>query len=58
MNNEAYTAYPSEAEVLLCEGYKIFVLGFDKCVKISNKEGQLAPFNGQQMTVVHLFNNR
>ena len=55
MNNEAYTAYPSEAEVLLCEGCEIWVLGVDKSVKISNNEGQIAPFNGQQMTVVHLF---
>ena len=29
MNNEAYTAYPSEAEVLLTEGCKIDILGID-----------------------------
>ena len=27
MNNEAYTAYPSEKEVLLSEGCKVYILG-------------------------------
>ena len=57
MNNEAYTAYPSESEVLLCEGCKIYVLGIDYGVKIENNEGEIAKYNGQQMTVVHLFHN-
>ena len=39
MNNEAYTAYPSEAEVLLCEGCPIHVLGIDFKVKIDNTQG-------------------
>ena len=55
MNNEAYTAYPSEAEVLLCEGCRIHVLGVDYGVKIDNVEGQIADFNGHKITVVHLF---
>ena len=36
MNNEAYTAYPSEAEVLLTEGCSIYVLAVDFGVKIEN----------------------
>ena len=55
MNNEAYTAYPFEDEVLLCEGCPINVLGIDYGVKIDNGEGQIAKFNGQKITVVHLF---
>ena len=55
MNNEAYTAYPSEAEVLLTEGCKINVLAVDYGVKISNALGQIGFYNGRQMTVVHLF---
>ena len=39
MNNEAYTAYPSEDEVLLCEGCPINVLGIDYGVKIDKGEG-------------------
>ena len=57
MNNEAYRAYPSESEVLLCEGCGIFVLGIDYGVKIENTEVEIAKYNGQQMTVVHLFHN-
>ena len=55
MNNEAYTAYPSEAEVLLTEGCPINVLAVDYGVKISNALGQIGFYNGRQMTVVHLF---
>ena len=57
MNNEAYTAYPSEAEVLFCEGCGIYVLGIDYGVKIENNEGEIGIYNSQQMTVVHLFHN-
>jgi len=55
MNNEAYTAYPSEAEVLLTEGCKINVLAVDYGVKISNALGQIGFYNGKEMTVVHLY---
>ena len=47
MNNEAYTAYPSEAEVLLCEGCSIHVLGVDLKLKIDNNQGQIAKYNGK-----------
>ena len=55
MNNEAYTAYPSESEVLLAEGCRIDVLGVDYNVKIDNNKGKIAVFNGKKMTVVHLY---
>ena len=54
MNNEAYTAYPSESEVLLAEGCGIIVLGVDYNVKIDNNKGKIGVFNGKKMTVVHL----
>ena len=56
-NNEAYTAYPSEAEVLLTEGCEINVLAVDYNVKISNTLGQIGFYNGKEMTVVHLFHD-
>ena len=37
MNNEAYTAYPNEGELLLSEGCQVFVLAVDTGVKIKNK---------------------
>jgi len=57
MNNEAYTAYPSESEVLLTEGCDIYVLAVDHDVKISNFEGQIGVYNGKEISVVHLFHN-
>ena len=36
MNNEAYTAYPDEGELLLEEGCGVHVLAIDSDVKIEN----------------------
>ena len=56
MNNEAYSSYPSEAEVLLCDGCDVFVLAVDKNVQINNALcNQMSQFNGKSITVVHLF---
>ena len=59
MNSEALTAYPTEAEVLLMEGISMFVLAVDTGVKIQNgTQGEIAAYNGKQVTVVHLFHRR
>ena len=55
MNNSAYTAYPKEGEILLCEGCKVFVLSVDTEVLIENAQGAMAQFNGNKIIVVHLF---
>ena len=56
MNNEAYTAYPSEAEVLLSEGCKMYVLSVDKGIRINaTSEGEMAYFKNKVVTVIHLF---
>lgn len=55
LNNEAYTAYPSEGEVLLQEGCKVFVLGVQKDVEINNTHESFKKFNGQKLIVVHMF---
>ena len=56
MDNEAYSSYPSEAEVLLTDGCDMFVLGVDHDVKITNNtSGQMAQLNGKLITVIHLF---
>ena len=36
MDNEAYSSYPSEAEVLLTDGCDMFVLSVDREVMIHN----------------------
>ena len=55
MNNEAYSAYPSEEEVLLCDGCDMFALSVDKNVELNNLKGELARFNKRILTIVHLF---
>ena len=55
MNNAAYTAYPAEGEILMCEGSPMFVLSVDTEVLIENAHGAMAKFNGNKITVVHLF---
>ena len=56
MNNEAYSCYPSEAEVLLSDGCDIVVLAVDSNVNIQNKlANSIEYFNKKHLTVVHLF---
>ena len=55
MNNSAYTAYPAEGEILLMEGCPVFVLSVDTEVLIENAHGAMAHFNGNKITIVHLF---
>ena len=55
MNNEAYTAYPSEREILLTEGRPVFILSVDRGVVIQNPNASFASYNGKTLTVVHIF---
>ena len=56
MNNEAYTAYPAEDEVLLSDGCPMFVLSVDKGFKITNTgDGEMSEFDGKVITIVHLY---
>lgn len=55
MNNESYTSYPSEREVLLREGCKVYILGIEKNIPIDNEFTSYRPFNGYNVTMVHLF---
>ena len=59
MNNEAYTAYPEESEVLLAEGCPVYVLAVDTGIVIENATGgDMSLFTGHAITVVHLFHIR
>ena len=58
LNNEAYTAYPSECEVLLAEGCAVFVLTVDRDVVIkASPVGQMACYDGKSITIIHLYHN-
>ena len=37
MNNEAYTSFPVESEILLMEGCEVYIVGVEKDVVIDNK---------------------
>ena len=45
MNNEAYSAYPCEEEILLCDGCDMFALSVDSNIELKNLFGLLGPFN-------------
>ena len=55
MYNEAYSAYPSEEEILLCDGCDMFALSVDSNVELNNMKGELAEFNKKILTIVHSF---
>ena len=55
MNNEAYTSFPREREILLMEGLKLYVLAFERDVKIENPHATFATLNGKTVHIVHLF---
>ncbi len=46
MNNEAYTAYPSEREILLRDGCPVFVLALEKDIVINNQHTAFNTYNG------------
>lgn len=56
MNNEAYTAYPNEGEVLLTDGCVMRVLAIQRDVKIDNPYPSFKRFTGQTITVIHMLN--
>ena len=55
MGNEAYSAYPSEEEILLCDGCDMFALSVDSNIQLNNMTGVLSDFNNRILTVIHLF---
>ena len=55
MNNEAYTSYPGENEILLREGCEVFVLDIEDGVEIINPFPSFKKFNGKVFTIVYLY---
>ena len=54
LNNECYSSYPSEREVLLKEGCGVWVLESDYVV-INNKHESFKDYDGQKMCIIYLF---
>lgn len=58
MNNEAYSSYPIEAEVLLMEGCRVFVLAVDADNLLRTcEEGKISKYAGNVITIIHLFHH-
>lgn len=55
MNNEAYTAYPYEGEILLMDGATVNVWDVETSIVINNKDPSMIEFDGLMITYVHLF---
>ncbi len=55
MNNEAYTSFPVEREILLVEGCGVWVLEVEENVIIDNNHADFSRYNGKVITIVHLF---
>ena len=55
MNNEAYTSYPAEGEIVLSDNTALFNLSVQRGVTISNTHPSFAKYNGMTFTVIHTF---
>ena len=54
MNHEAYTAYPSEGELLLMEGVRQRIFAVERGFKIENMNKSMELYNGKTITIVCL----
>ena len=54
LNNEAYTAYPHEGEILLAEGCTVWILAIEDNVKIQNDTDSMSKYNGKSITIIHM----
>ena len=55
LNNEAFTAYPGDQEMVLRQGCRVYVLQVQKKVVYKNNYTTFQEFNDQEFTIVHLF---
>ena len=57
LNDEAYSSYPSEGEMLLQEGQEVRILGFDPEVLVLNKHESFKNYFRKKLMVVYLYMN-
>lgn len=55
LNNEAFTSYPGDQEMLLRQGCRVYVLQVQRNVVFKNDYTTYTEFNDQTFTIVHLF---
>ena len=54
MTNSGYSAYPSEQEILLMEGFSCYVLGVEEDVLIVNDHPSFKDVNQKKITIIYL----
>lgn len=54
MNNEAYTAYPHEGEIVLMDGATVNVWSIDYNVLIVNNHESMSEFNNRKASFIHM----
>ena len=57
MNNESFTSYPAEGEILLQEGCAVYILAINRDRQIKNSYKGMEKYNGKSITIVHLFHD-
>ena len=57
LNNEAFSSYPYEQEVLLMEGCGVYAVGVEDIV-INNKHQDFDEYNGKSVTLIYLVHPR
>ena len=57
LNNEGYSAFPTEDKFLLTEGIRVWVLSIVKVHKVVNNYEQLAKYNGKTIMIVHMMHD-
>lgn len=55
MNNQAYTAYPYEGEVVFMDGATVNVWCMETMVPIKNLHEDMRQFNNEFITIIHVF---
>lgn len=57
MNNEAFTAFPSEGELLLSEGCGVFIILIEQDILIDNPYAAFDDFRGKKLIIIHMYHH-
>ena len=54
LTDKRFSVYPEEQEVLLMEGFPVYVLDIQDGFEIENKNEQLKKYDGKKITIIYL----
>lgn len=55
LNNEAYTAYPSEGELVMPADTRVFILDIQRNYRIKNNNPSFAKYNGRSINIIQCY---